>query len=398
MLAVKAVLQNYVPTSEMLRLLEEFRKMVNDCIRIGLAEGVTSKQSLCKKVYHQLSRYDVPTYYRLTAVSKAVGIIRNYIRTLKKHPDAKKPYASKLMLVDCYAFRIVDGKLRLPIKPRSYEYIALNLHVLRSISGYTVRSVTLTASTVNISFSKETAVTEPTGLVGIDRNVNVVATATDKGDVTRYDLSETSRIKATYRMVKSHFKRDDARIRKRIFGKYGRKQRNRVNQRLHLVSKAIVEQAKEKRLGIIMENLKGIRKLYRKGNGQGTNYRSRLNSWSFYELQRQVEYKAKWEGIPIIYVPPQKTSSVCATCDSQIVECTEGKVYCPHCKRTMDRDENAALNIVKRGLRFKPIGLACEAMKGNENPSNEATPILRADASKLTRHPTVNTCRQHPQS
>ena len=33
-----------------------------------------------------------------------------------------------------------------------------------------------------------------------------------------------------------------------------------------------------------MEDLKGIRRMYQKGNGQGTHYRSRLNSWSFYEL------------------------------------------------------------------------------------------------------------------
>ena len=79
-------------------------------------------------------------------------------------------------------------------------------------------------------------------------------------------------------MVKSHFKRNDARIRKRVFGKYGRKQQNRVNQRLHLVSKAIVEQAEAEKQGIVMENLKGIRKLYQKGNGQGKDYRAWLPS------------------------------------------------------------------------------------------------------------------------
>lgn len=362
MRAVKSVSQYYTPTPSILTLLEEFRKMVNDCIRIGLAESVTSKQSLGKKAYHQLERYNVPTKYRLTAISKAVGIINNYRKSLRKHQDTKKPYATELMLVDCYAFRIADERLRLPVRPRRYEYIVLNGHVLRSISGYTVRSVTLTARTVSIAFSKEIAVMEPEGLIGIDRNVDVVATATDKGKIKCYDLSSVSRIKATYRMVKSHFKRNDVRIRRKIFSKYGRKQRDRVNQRLHIVSKVIVEQAKANKQGIVLENLKGIRKLYRRGNGQGANYRSRLNSWSFYELQRQIEYKAKWNGVQVFYVMPQWTSSVCAICGSSILECTGRRVYCPKCKRTMDRDENAALNIVKRALRFKAFGFACEAM------------------------------------
>ncbi len=193
-LAVKAAKQNYIATPEILSLLEEFRKMVNDCIRIGLAENITSLFALTKKAYHQLARYDVPTKYRLTAMSKATGILRNYRKTLRKHPEAKKPYASKIMLTDCYAFKIIDDKLRLPIRSRCYEYIPLSNYVLRSISGYTVRSVTLTASTVSIAFSKETAVTEPTGLIGIDRNLDNVTVASDKGKVKRYDLSEASRI------------------------------------------------------------------------------------------------------------------------------------------------------------------------------------------------------------
>ncbi len=386
MLAVKVAKQNYIATPEVLVLLEEFRKMVNDGIRIGLVENVTSLFALTKKTYHQLVRYDVSTCYRLTAIGKATGILKNYRKTLRKHPNAKKPYASKIMLTDCYAFRIAEGKLRLPTKSRYYQYIPLNHHVLKSILGHTVRSVTLTASTVSIAFSRETAVTKPTGLIGIDRNLDNVTTADTNSNIKRYDLSKVTRIKTAYRTVKSHFKRNDVRIRTRIFRKYGRLQSNRVNQRLHLVSKQVVSEAKANSQGIVMENLKGIRKLYRKGNGQGTNYRSRLNSWSFYELQRQIEYKAKWEGIPVFYVHPHGTSSHCAVCESKILESTSREVYCPNCKTLVDRDVNAAKNILARALRFKAVGLARnEAVRGNPEQV-----ILRAEASKLIHYTKVN--------
>lgn len=62
-------------------------------------------------------------------------------------------------------------------------------------------------------------------------------------------------------------------------------------------------------MGIILEDLKGIRKLYRKGNGQGSEHRAKMNSWSFYELQRQIEYKARWLGLPVKYVKANGTSS-----------------------------------------------------------------------------------------
>ena len=377
MRAVKSVKQNYSATPQILELLEEFRKMVNDCVRIGLAENVTSLKTLSLKAYHQSERYRVPTCYRLTAISKATGILRNYRKTLRKHPNVKKPYADKLMLTDCYAFKIADGKLRLSLGNKKFAFMPLNQHTLTVISGYTVRFVNLTARNMSLAFSKETAMADVTGLIGLDRNVGNVATATLDGTTTIYDLSEAAKIKMMYREIKSHFRRNDARVAKKVQQKYGKLQRDRVQPILHNVSKRIVQKAKAEHFGIVMENLKGIRKLYRKGNGQGNEYRSQLNSWSFAELQRQIEYKAKWENIPVIYVPAAKTSSICAICGCKIVECIERQVYCPNCKRAVDRDENAALNIVRAGLRFSLKGEAGEAMM----------PVKRwqVDASQLTQ-------------
>lgn len=387
MQAVKSVKQNYTPTPEVLSLLDEFRKMVNDCVRIGLAENATSMKTLSSRSYHQLKRYPIYTQYRLTAISKASGILNNYRKTLKKHPNTKKPYATKLMLTDCYGFKILGNLLRLPIKTRQYIFIPLNQHTLSVISGYTVRSVCLTACTMSIAFSKETVTQTPImGLIGIDRNLNNVTTATLDNKTEVYDMMEATKAKALYREVKSHFRRNDVRVAKRIQQKYGQKQQNKVQPILHNVSKQIVEKAKAESLGIVMENLKGIQKLYRKGNGQGKEYRSRLNSWSFYELQRQIEYKAKWEGIPVIYVPATWTSSTCAICGSEISECAERKVWCGKCQRLVDRDENAALNIVKQGVRFTPSGFASEAMVKESSKGV----ILTVDANKLTQCGGIN--------
>lgn len=76
-------------------------------------------------------------------------------------------------------------------------------------------------------------------------------------------------------------RRNDVRIRREITSKYGRKQREKVKQVLHQASKQIVQQAKQKQFGIVMEELTGIRKLHRRGNGQGRWIRGRMNSWSY---------------------------------------------------------------------------------------------------------------------
>ena len=362
MRVIKSVKQNYEPSQELLVLLEDFRKMVNDCVRLGLDKNITSLKALSCETYHALSKYNVPSYYRLTAISKATGILRNYRKAIRKNSKTKKPYADKLMLTDCYGFRIKDDLLRLPLGNKRYVFIPLNAHTQAVISGYTVRSVALTTRILSIAFSKETAEIDLAGLIGIDRNLDNVTTTSSNGKVRQFDLSEATHIKAKYKEIKSHFTRNDVRIRRRIFGKYGVKQRNKANQHLHHVSKEIVEQAKSQKFGIVMEKLTGIRKLYRRGNFQGEGFRARMNLWSFYELQRQIEYKAKWEGVPVIYVLPQKTSSICAKCGSRIIECIGRKVYCPVCETVADRDINAAKNILTGGLRFRPIGQPIEAM------------------------------------
>ncbi len=212
-------------------------------------------------------------------------------------------------------------------------------------------------------------------------------TAADSdGSTLRHDLRGATEVKARCRETKSHFKRNDARIRRRVYGKYGAIQRNRVGWLLHNVSASIVRRAKEKRFGIVMENIKGIRKLYRKGNGQGTTYRARLNSWSFYELQRQIEYKARWEGIPVAYVAARGTSVNCSICGSRTYPNGRRTLFCPRCGISIDRDVNAARNILaKGGVRFTPDGppdARREAVKGNETTT---APILRADGGKVTQ-------------
>ena len=206
------------------------------------------------------------------------------------------------------------------------------------------------------------------------------------GHGERLGLSKITETKAKYREVISHFKRNDDRIRCRICQKYGSKQREKVQQILHHASKMIVQQAKDRQYGIVMEKLTGIRKLYRQGNGQGSKYRFRLNSWSYAELQRQIEYKARWEGLPAIYVNPIGTSARCSICGSRMMRIPEEnrKLKCASCGFTVDRDVNAARNILARALRFGAVGPAIEAMM--QEPATAV--ILKVDAGQLTsEHP-----------
>jgi putative transposase len=337
---------------------------MNDCVRIGLAENVTSLKSLSMRAYGQLAAYDVMSYYKLCAIGRATGIIRNYRKARKKNSQTKEPYARRSQLTTCYGFKIraKERMFLLPFKPKQPLPIPLNTHVLRVLSepDIQIRSVTLTEEHLSISYAKDVKRIQPHGLIAIDRNLDNLTTADSDGQETRKNLTKATEVKAIYREIRSHMQRNDLRIRRRVVRKYGRKQREKVKQILHHASKQIILDAKRRQFGIVMEKLTGIRKLYCKGNGQGKGYRGTMNSWSYYELQRQIEYKAQWEGIPVIYVNLRGTSVRCSICGSRMKPEENRQLKCQSCGFTVDRDVNAARNILARGARFAPIALPVE--------------------------------------
>jgi len=231
--------------------------------------------------------------------------------------------------------------------------------------------------------------------IGVDGNLRNLAVGNEAG-VTHYDLSRTVRIAETTVKVVGSFKRNDSRIRKKIVSKYGRRRRNRTQHLLHNATKRIVTEAHERRQAIVLENIKGIRRLYCKGNGQGPKYRGRMNAWSFGEAQRQLEYKARWVGLPVIRLSRKETrgtSVTCPQCGERLQEDRRirRKLWCGKCRVVMDRDVVAAINLSRRGrLRFDRSraqrglqGRAVETLK--RNPTT--TVILRADALKPSKQP-----------
>ena len=76
---------------------------------------------------------------------------------------------------------------------------------------------------------------------------------------------------------------------------------------------------------------------------------------SWYELIRQLEYKAKWNGRKYIKIDTFYASSqICSACGYQNTETKDLSVRkweCPVCGVKHDRDINAAKNILAEGLR-----------------------------------------------
>src|SRR5207245_7236132 len=90
--------------------------------------------------------------------------------------------------------------------------------------------------------------------VGIDVNERNVTASDTSGITVVFDTSNVAELKERYRAIRAKIgrrTRRDNRISRRLYARYGTREKNRTTQALHRVSKAIVSQAKEKKFGIV---------------------------------------------------------------------------------------------------------------------------------------------------
>jgi len=360
---VKAVRFSYIPSVEMLSLLETFRCMVNDALRIGFEKKPRSRFQLITMVYRDFKeRYGLHTHYILNACECAFAMLRN--RKWRTMPYAKCLF----MKLDNQTYKLNYMLLRIPTTPRNFIHMPLSggeyqLSFLRN-PNLKRGSITITDSTVILAVSKATEAVEPLGEpVAFDINEKNITSSTGE----RFDLSEVASIKHQYSRVRASIAKNthrDWRVKRKLLAKYGRREKQRATQALHRISKKIVEKAKESRSPIVLEKLTNIRNSSRRGNGQGRKMRGRLNRWSFRELQRQIEYKAEWKGIPVKHVRASNTSRTCSQCGYINRALRFERMWqCPSCGATLDRDYNAALNILVRS-RFKEAGMVHPSDEG----------------------------------
>ncbi|WXG43563.1 MAG: hypothetical protein WED04_05910 [Promethearchaeati archaeon SRVP18_Atabeyarchaeia-1] len=233
----------YQSASGVLSLLETFRTMVNHCIRVGLERNATSRFRLQSETYHQLSGFGLHTWYSLSAIEAATAILKNYRKAKRRRRNVRTPRATKLTAkLGNQAYKVVDGKLRIPIKPREYFCVPLHKRATHFLSDAALKlgSVSLTACTVSVVFSKTVEVAEPTSYVAYDTNERAIdgASVREDGELTfeSHDLSRVSEARHGYfervrRTQAKHAK--DRRVTKKIQRKWFTSQDNKVNTVLH---------------------------------------------------------------------------------------------------------------------------------------------------------------------
>ncbi len=350
---------SYNISDEVRRLLEDFRDMVNFCIDYALKNQITSYAKLRKDIYGEWkNRWDYSTHYCHSACKIALAILKNWRRRMKKGGvRCEKPVARKLfMQLDPQLYKFYGDRIRISVKPRQFLFIDLKFgeYQRRFIEAWMrgelkTGEITINESKIVVPFKKYVDLSNPSDWIAIDVNESNVTGVSTNPHLLRIDTN--------MREIKSVYFEKRRRIQRlskhrpltamRLLKKYSKRERNRVKDLCHKVSKRIVEFVVKYNFGIIMENLKGIRKSIH----YNRILNRRLHSWNFRMLQFYIEYKAKFNGLPVEYVNPKHTSSLCPICGGKLAPNGHRLLRCDACGYKADRDIIAAVNLLRRNPR-----------------------------------------------
>ncbi|HZA47824.1 MAG TPA: transposase [Nitrososphaera sp.] len=324
----------------------------------------------------QIAEYAVKTRSNTSADVKHFGLksmIANQI--LRKYGrDRKTKNVKHVNLIVPNQGIFVDRALKLIIIPclklkSCYHFSGFEkVNQIEIDKEYAYVSVTIPESQNNNNSSSSKNV------IGIDLNTRshiAVVSNPDTGKVWKLG-KEANHIAVKYREIRRKLqKAGKYRKVKQLKDRQGRIIRN-LN---HHISKKIVELAKVNNCGIIkLEELKRIRQRARIAR----TFRYSLNSWSFYQLQKFVEYKAKLQGIAVSYVDPSYTSQTCSRC-GQIGDRYNKSFKCL-CGHVDHADANASFNIGKP-VSHCMIGIGrlhtdSDVCKGSTDTPKSATPMM----------------------
>ena len=371
-------------------LLEMYKRIVNELLDYAHSKGITSFKRLKAEKYHELrQRYSkLPSHYIYTACQMACYIYKSF-RKLKRKDKAKsdKPMFNKdVIMLDDHLFKLdlENWVVRISTPNGRIRFKVLHGVYHEKFRDWKIGQAWLIKRNdkiyLNVVFSKSVEIRDYREVIGVDVNENNVTIANSQ----RFIMFETRErvIRTAYflkrRKIQSKIR--CRRVKAKVLAKYRDRERSRVLDIYHKVTNKIVKVALRMNSAIALENLKEIR---RKINCS-KELNGRLHRWSFRKFQQILEYKAKLNGIDVIYVNPRKTSSLCPICGRKLSPNGRRLLKC-ECGLIADRDAVGSWNIRLRGLKSLKIDVGSSVPPESPSMNPEMGRLSATHASKVMK-------------
>jgi len=346
--------------SEIHRLFEEYRRIVNELIYFAASNHITSFMGLCYAKYRELRQRcpTLPSNYIVTACQHAASIYKSFIerRELGMCEKEKPMFKGRTIWLDEQSFKLDAESWRASIMINGGRWIILRLlhgKYHERFKGMELGEARLVLRDdglyLNVSFSQRVTLPEMSAdakVIAVDVNENVIVYGNDDF-VERFETNEgiiRTRYFLKRRRIRSKIRGKE--LQRRLLEKYKGREWRRIREIYYKAAREIIGKALE--IGatvIVMEDLE----IYKKDMGS-KELNGRLHRWSYGRFQRILEYQAKLHGLNVRYVSPAYTSSLCPVCGGELNPSPNGRRLriCQRCGLEEDRDVIAVKNLKKR--------------------------------------------------
>ena len=389
--------------------IDQFNHAANYTVENARNDGgylILSTSKIHDRVYYNLrDETDLPANLCVRAYSKAVEAMKSTVADWKKGksrplPRFTEPSATydkrTLTIKDRSAtLSTINGRVAVDYVLGDYQQSYLKDDDYEKRMGTLHYREDENAFYLHIVIKKVVDERDGNTVLGVDANLkNVAVTSTG----SFYDGGELLWGQNHYFRVRRSLQHKGTRSAKQVLRRLSGRETRFVLNRLHTISRRIVEEADAHDCSYIA--VEGLTYIRDRMDNQNDQVKRQLHNWAFRELQEMLAYKAAEFGIRIEQISPAYTSQICSKCKHQsgTNRNSDGWFECNDCGYSVDGDYNAAKNIglklitLPEGKRPSGLGDGHLALKsGTLNGNGEYTASSNSEADQeSTDKPTTD--------
>ena len=291
-----------------------------------------------------------------TVIARYKSILENQNEWIK--PSFKKPQYDLVwnrdysLTQNCFSVNTLNGRVKLP-------YFAEGMSKYFNHSIYKFGTAKLVNKHgkyylhIPVTYEvEESNISDICNVVGIDRGINFVVATYDSKHKSGFVSGKAIKQKrANYSRLRKELQMRHTPSSRRRLKAIGQRENRWMQDINHQVSKALAT-GNPKHTLFVLEDLTGIRNVTERVK---TKNRYVSVSWSFYDLEQKLIYKAKQNQSSVIKVDSRYTSQCCPACGHTEKSNRNKRIHlftCKNCGYTSNDDRIGAMNLYRMGINY----------------------------------------------
>ena len=291
-----------------------------------------------------------------TVIARYKTILENQNEWIK--PSFKKPQYDLVwnrdysLTQNCFSVNTLNGRVKLPYFAEGMsEYFNHSIYKFGTAKLVNKRGKYYLHIPVTYEV-EESNISDICNVVGIDRGINFVVATYDSKHKSGFVSGKAIKQKrANYSRLRKELQMRHTPSSRRRLKAIGQRENRWMQDINHQVSKALAT-GNPKHTLFVLEDLTGIRNATERVK---TKDRYVSVSWSFYDLEQKLIYKAKQNQSSVIKVDPRYTSQCCPACGHTEKSNRNKKIHlftCKNCGYTSNDDRIGAMNLYRMGINY----------------------------------------------